>query len=86
MSTEATFLDCSIRYMEETCARIETCLEKIPADKVWLRGGQHQNAVGNLVLHLCGNIRQWILTSIFNEPDHREYDKRPSNVFSSTHP
>jgi uncharacterized damage-inducible protein DinB len=31
---------------------------------VWLRGGESQNAVGNLLLHLTGNVRQWILAGV----------------------
>jgi uncharacterized damage-inducible protein DinB len=74
MSTEATFLDCSIRRLEKSCAKIEACLEKIPEERIWFRAGENQNAVGNLMLHLCGNIRQWILSGVFGDPDHRDRD------------
>jgi uncharacterized damage-inducible protein DinB len=40
----------------------------------WSRGAETQNAVGNLVLHLCGNIGQWILSGVGGEPDHRDRD------------
>ena len=80
MSNEAVFLDFSVRKLEELCGRIHVCLGKIPADKVWLRGGENQNAIGNLVLHLSGNVRQWILHGVFGEPDVRdrnsEFDAR----------
>ena len=74
MSTEAIFLDCSIRRLEKTCAAIEVCLDRIPDDKIWVRGGETQNAVGNLLLHLSGNIRQWLLHGVFDGPDHRDRD------------
>ena len=36
------------------------CLGKLTEEQVWARGSDNENAVGNLVLHLTGNIRQWI--------------------------
>ena len=38
------------------------------------RGSDNENAVGNLVLHLCGNVRQWILSGVGGEPDVRDRD------------
>src|SRR5262249_25553977 len=38
----------------------------------WARSSENENAVGNLLLHLNGNVRQWILSGVAGEPDHRE--------------
>lgn len=54
---------------------IETCVLKLDADQIWNRGGDAQNSIGNLVLHLCGNVRQWIGWSIGGQPDIRERDR-----------
>jgi uncharacterized damage-inducible protein DinB len=43
-------------------------------EQVWARGGENQNAVGNLVLHLCGNVRQWIVSGVGGKPDIRQRD------------
>lgn len=44
--------------------RIEDCLARLTPEQIWARGGESENAVGNLVLHLCGNVRQWILSGV----------------------
>ena len=41
---------------------------------MWARGGENENAAGNLVLHLCGNVRQWIVAGVGGAPDVRERD------------
>src|SRR5579863_9672508 len=52
------FLDFSADTLRQQGERIEDCLGRLSEDQVWARGGSNQNAVGNLVLHLCGNVRQ----------------------------
>ena len=75
MKIETDFLNCSIEKLTELCGRIETCLGKLTADQVWMRGTENQNAIGNLVLHLNGNVRQWILSGIGGAPDARIRDE-----------
>ena len=71
---EATFLKFSADKLEQLAGRIEVCLQKLDGDQVWMRGNENQNAIGNLVLHLCGNIRQWIVAKIGGESDDRARD------------
>jgi len=54
--------------------RIEKCLGMLTPEQVWARGGANENAVGNLVLHLCGNVRQWIISGIGGVVDTRDRD------------
>lgn len=54
--------------------RIVTCLGKLTQEQIWARGGEHENAVGNLVLHLCGNLRQYTRHAILGEADVRQRD------------
>jgi uncharacterized damage-inducible protein DinB len=68
---EQVFLNFSARKLGELATRIETCLELLSEEQIWARGKETENAVGNLVLHLCGNVRQWVLSSIGGEPDIR---------------
>ena len=42
--------------------------------QVWARGGSNENAIGNLALHLCGNVRQWIVSGVVVRPDIRDRD------------
>src|SRR5437879_5364779 len=75
MSLEAVFLQYSSDKLGQLCGRIETCLDKLTPEQIWLRHGQNENAVGNLALHLAGNVRQWIVGAVGGEPDVRERDR-----------
>ncbi len=68
------FLDFSIRKLEGLVSKIEDCLGKLTEDQIWAREGENQNAVGNLVLHLSGNVRQWIVSGIGGARDARNRD------------
>lgn len=43
-------------------------------EQVWARSSSNQNAVGNLLLHLTGNVRQWILHGVGGQSDLRQRD------------
>ncbi len=75
MTVEADFLNCAAEKLDELCGRIETCLGKLTPEQIWMRGSENQNAVGNLVLHLNGNIRQWILSGVGGTPYARLRDE-----------
>jgi uncharacterized damage-inducible protein DinB len=70
----ALFLSFSVNKLQQLTGRIETCLDRLTPEQIWWREEEAQNAVGNLVLHLCGNLGQWILTGIGGEPDTRQRD------------
>jgi uncharacterized damage-inducible protein DinB len=52
--------------------RIYKCLEILSDDDVWWRASEVENSVGNLLLHLSGNVRQWIISGLGGEPDKRD--------------
>jgi uncharacterized damage-inducible protein DinB len=72
--TAADFLAFSAKKMDDLHHDIAACLGKLTEEQIWQRGGPHENSVGNLLLHLDGNIRQWILHGIANQPDVRRRD------------
>ena len=74
-SVETLFLDFSIRKLEQFLGRIGDCAAKLNDEQIWRRSGDHENAVGNLVLHLSGNMRQWIIAGIGGQPDTRVRDR-----------
>jgi uncharacterized damage-inducible protein DinB len=80
MSLESVFLKFSAEKLDQLCGRIETCADKLTLEQIWTRGTQNENAVGNLMLHLAGNVRQWILHGVGGQPDNRvrdaEFDAR----------
>jgi len=69
------FRKCSIEALRQHAGRIETCLGKLTAEQIWARGSENENAIGNLVLHLCGNVRQWIIAGVGGAPDVRQRDQ-----------
>src|SRR6202142_274788 len=71
---ERVFLDHSAKKLRQYTERIETCLGKLNEEQVWARGTENENAVGNLVLHLSGNVRQWIVAGVGGRPDVRQRD------------
>jgi uncharacterized damage-inducible protein DinB len=50
---------------------VEKCLQKLTDEQIWQRQGAYENSVGNLVLHLCGNARQWVIHGIGGAADVR---------------
>ena len=74
MSAEPEFIAFSAEKLEQLCGRIEDCLGRLSEDQVWMRNTANENAVGNLVLHLCGNVTQWIGTGVAGRPDQRQRD------------
>src|SRR5580658_602223 len=75
MSVESLFLECAADKLREFTGRIEVCLSKLNEDRIWARGHENENAIGNLVLHLNGNMRQWIISSLGDQPDERIRDR-----------
>lgn len=64
--------DVKRRLFDEGCARIKICLSKLTSQQIWYKHNANVNSVGNLVLHLCGNVRQYVLAGIAGQEDIRE--------------
>jgi hypothetical protein len=58
-------------HERENLAMIEHCFSQLSEDDVWWRPYEGHNALGNIVLHLCGNLEQWIIHGIPGRPDTR---------------
>ena len=71
---EDIFLKFSADTLLQLSGRIKDCLGRLTYDQVWLRNSDNANSVGNLVLHLCGNVRQWIGFGVGGQPDLRDRD------------
>jgi uncharacterized damage-inducible protein DinB len=63
------------RFEERYLPRIVDCLEQLSDDEIWWRPNEASNSVGNLVLHICGNMRQWIISGLGGATDLRERDQ-----------
>jgi uncharacterized damage-inducible protein DinB len=60
---------------ERYAPRLFDCLDMLSEKEIWWRPNAASNSVGNLVLHLCGNARQWIISGLGEEPDRRDRDR-----------
>lgn len=54
--------------------RLAGCLRELSIDQIWWRPNPASNSVGNLALHLEGNVRQWIISGLGGAPDTRQRD------------
>src|SRR4030095_11839643 len=60
--------------LEEYLPKIEHCLEQLTNEQIWWRPNEQSNSIGNLLLHLAGNVRQWIVSGVGGQPDKRDRD------------
>ncbi len=60
------------RLFDENIPRIKKCLGELSEKEIWYRPNEHSNSVGNLVLHLCGNVRQWLIAGLGGHVDTRK--------------
>ena len=59
---------------EDFLPKIERCLESLSDEQVWWRANEQSNSIGNLLLHLSGNVRQWIVCGLGVATDKRNRD------------
>jgi len=71
---DGIFLEASAKKLEQLVTRIRDCAGKLSTDEIWARGHENENAIGNLILHLNGNVRQWIISGVGGAPDTRARD------------
>ena len=55
--------------------KIRHALDGLSEADLWWRPNEASNSIGNLLLHLAGNIRQWVVSGIGSSPDTREREK-----------
>lgn len=72
--------DAKLRLVDESLPRILKCFHQLNEDEIWFRPNDETVSIGNLVIHLCGNVRQWIIATLGDAPDQRtrqaEFDER----------
>jgi uncharacterized damage-inducible protein DinB len=75
------FIAAARRHLvQEYLPKLRACTEQMSEEDFWWRASETENSAGNLLLHLTGNIRQWILSGLGGAPDARnrqeEFDER----------
>ncbi len=66
------FLVESCEILDQASIKIRHCLGQLTADQIGWRPHPDGNSIGNLILHICGNLRQWTVSGIGGEPDTRD--------------
>ncbi len=61
---QGRFVELSQQYLREYLKKIEESVALLSEDQVWWRPNAHSNSVGNLLLHLSGNLTQWVLDGL----------------------
>jgi hypothetical protein len=68
------------KLLEQYWPRLSKCVESLTDEQVWWRPNPASNSIGNLILHLNGNVRQWLVASFNRQEDARnrpaEFDTR----------
>jgi len=73
METGAAFLAQSREYLTaHYLPKIRAAVERLGEEDLWWRPNEASNSIGNLMLHLAGNIRQWIVSGVGGAPDRRD--------------
>lgn len=67
--------------LEQGLAKMHHCLNQLDDAQLWCRPAGSPHSIGNLLLHVTGNLRQWGWISLTEEPDRRdraaEFDSPP---------
>ena len=67
------FLERSRYYLSgEYLPKLRHCAAALPNEAVWQRSNESSNSIGNLLMHLAGNVRQWIVGGIGGQPVERD--------------
>ncbi len=77
----STFLEQVADKVERDRAQITRCTNLLANDEFWYRPNEHCNSVGNLMLHLTGNVRQWIIGGLARQDISRD---RPAEFAQRT--
>ncbi len=63
------------RLFEECIPRVKKCLDLLTEEEIWYKPNENSNSVGNIILHLCGNVRQWLGAGLGKLPKVRQRDE-----------
>ena len=63
------------RLFDECIPRVKKCLDLLTEEEIWYKPNENSNSVGNIILHLCGNVRQWLGAGLGKLPKVRRRDE-----------
>lgn len=68
------------RLFGEYFGKIERCVGLLSQEQLWWRPNPQCTSVGNILLHLCGNLSQWVLAGLGGEP----FERHRQEEFAAT--
>jgi hypothetical protein len=60
------------KLLNQYWPRLKACVEPMSTEQAWWRPNEASNSVGNLILHLNGNVTQWLVNSFEKNEDKRD--------------
>ena len=66
--------------LDESTRMIHSSLAVLDDREIWKKPNAASNSIGNLILHVCGNMHQYIIAALGNSPDVRDRESE----FSAT--
>ena len=57
-------IDAAARLFDQSLSQIRRCAALLSDQQAWSRANENCNSVANLVLHLTGNVRQWLVAGV----------------------
>jgi uncharacterized damage-inducible protein DinB len=73
MDIAQLFIARSRHYLQhEYRTKLRAAVQALPPDAIWWRPNEQSNSVGNLLSHLAGNVRQWIVSGVGGVPGTRD--------------
>ena len=70
-SISSAYLAATRHTLNHSLSKIKHCLGQLDDSQMGCRPFEEQNSMTNIILHLCGNMRQWIISAAGNAPDTR---------------
>lgn len=61
--------------INENTPRVAQCINELTEEQVWQYPNENSNSMGNLLLHICGNMTQYVISSIGGSKDERVRDE-----------
>ncbi|MEL6971805.1 MAG: DUF1572 family protein [Bacteroidota bacterium] len=74
MTSTEEFKEQAIFRLQEKKAHIGKCFTQLLEADVWWQPNASSNSIGTIILHLCGNIGQYVISSLGRQPDQRQRD------------
>ena len=82
----AEFMAGILQTCQQSRQKLEHCFQQLNPDQIWYRTAPEQNSIGNLVLHISGNLRQWGIVPFTGAEDLRDRESEFAHSVLETEP